>query len=339
VQALSWADVREIVNGFERLNPYDRRIVPGSILNIVEEINFDSEGHQRQLCGIAISAKRYALFTHEGSRIKLVKASEHGLGLYYRPIEGRDLDCDTALWISESWLMLVRKALGLPFEPPDWLGLPVMRRIAISTPNVMAALRKLNRDQARPYNFALSPVVTSLSGERILLLGPFVKNASHWLTMQYVNIYDGKVHTLDPPTLLAVVHTFDLMFVQYWRHPEFKSLAPDGSPCKADTRGLLRRCPVTATGFHFIGKETERGWEQDDDVSTLLPELVRYQRNTATPAQSLQQRLQQVSLKFLQRRTGLSRNTILRARRGERIHPKSLQRLRIAAGTGPVQEP
>jgi hypothetical protein len=295
VQALSWAQVREIVNKFERLNPYDRRIVPGSILNIVEEINFDSDGHQRQLYGFAISAKRYALFTPEGSSIKLVKASEHGLGLYYRPIEGRDFECDTALWISEGWLMLVRKALDFPFEPPNWLGLPVMRRIVISTPNVMTALRKLNRDQPRPYNFALSPVVTSLSGERILLLGPFVKNPSRWPTMQYVNIYDGKVHTLDPPTLLAVVHTFDLMFAQYWRHPEFKSLAPDGSPCKADTRGLLKRCPLSAAGFHFMGKETERAWEQDDDVSTLLPSLMRYQ-DRSVAEERLRQRLLRIPL-------------------------------------------
>lgn len=155
-------------------------------------------------------------------------------------------------------------------------------------------------------NFAFSPVVTSLSGARILLLGPFVKNARRWRTMQFVNIYDGKVYTLDPPTLLAVAHTFDLMFAQYWRHPEFKSLAPDGSPCKADTRGLLKRCPVTAAGFHFIGKETERGWEQDDDVSTLLPKLVRYERDTGILGQSLQQRLQPVSLKSLQRKTGLT---------------------------------
>jgi hypothetical protein len=38
-----------------------------------------------------------------------------------------------------------------------------MRRIAISTPNVMRALRPLNRDQARPYNLALSPVIVNLS--------------------------------------------------------------------------------------------------------------------------------------------------------------------------------
>ena len=32
----------------------------------------------------------------------------------------------------------------------------------------------------------------------------------------------------------------------------------------------------------MIGKETERGWEQADDISTLLPSLIRYQRNTGT---------------------------------------------------------
>jgi len=64
---------------------------------------------------------------------------------------------------------------------------------------------------------------------------------------------------------------------QYVRHPESKSLAPDGTPCKAETSGLLGRYPVTASGFHLIGKETERGWGQDDDISTLLPSLVHYE--------------------------------------------------------------
>jgi hypothetical protein len=326
VQAFSWFRVREIVNKFERLNPYDRRIVPGSILNIVREINFDANGRQRQLYGLAISAKRYALFTHEGSTVKLTKASEHGLGLYYRPIEDRDLECGTALWISQGWLMLVRKALGLPFTTPNWFGLPVMRRVAISTPNVMTALRKLRPDQAWPYNFALSPVVTNLSGEPLLLLAPFIKDSRRWRTMPYVNIYDGKVHRLNPPTLLAVTHTFDLMFAQYCRHPEFKSLAPDGTPCKFDTRGLLKRCPVTASGFRRIGKETEPGWEHDDDISTLLAELVRYDQPKATSIR-LQEKLRRIPIDTLQAETGLSRHTILRARTGKRVHARTIELL------------
>jgi hypothetical protein len=31
-----------------------------------------------------------------------------------------------------------------------------------------------------------------------------------------------------------------------------------------------KRYPVTATAFHLIGKETERGWEQSEDISTLI---------------------------------------------------------------------
>jgi hypothetical protein len=121
--------------------------------------------------------------------------------------------------------------------------------------------------------------------------------------------------------------------VSYQEHPESKSFAPDGNPCKADSHGLLGRYPVEASGFHLIGKETERGWEQAEDISTLLPSLVRCEQNTGTAKRTVQQRLQQISLDTLEKETGVSRHTILRARRGDRIHPRSLQRLRIAVGS------
>src|SRR5947207_4198525 len=95
--------------------------------------------------------------------------------------------------------------------------------------------------------------------------------------------------------------------------------------------GLLRRYPVSASGFHLIGKETERGWEQAENISTLLPSLKRYQQNIGTTNQSLRERLTKMSLDVLQNATGFSRNTILRARRGKRVHPTSLQRLSRAA--------
>jgi len=123
--------------------------------------------------------------------------------------------------------------------------------------------------------------------------------------------------------LLAVHHTFDVMFAQYWKHPEFKSLAPDGTPCKGDTRGLLKRCPVTASGIKLIGKETERGWEQDDDISTLLPSLVRYGTSDINVSGRLQEKLKEISIDTLQSKTGLSRNTILRARRQKNIRMKT----------------
>ena len=100
-------------------------------------------------------------------------------------------------------------------------------------------------------------------------------------------------------------------------------------PCKDDTCGLLARYPVTASGFHLMGKETERGWEQSEDVSTLLPLLLRYENQRVVPEQ-LKQRLLRIPLDVLERETGLSRHTILRARRGERVHPRSLQVLKTA---------
>lgn len=140
----------------------------------------------------------------------------------------------------------------------------------------MAVLRRLDRDQACPYNFALSPVLVNLSGQEVTLLRPFEKDPACWRRMQYVNVYDGSTHTLAPPTLPVLAQTFDMVFAQYVRHRESKSLAPDGAPRTAESRGLLRRYPVTASGFHLIGKETKRGWEQSEDISTLLPSLLHY---------------------------------------------------------------
>jgi hypothetical protein len=172
--------------------------------------------------------------------------------LYYRPKEGRDPECGVPLWIKEGWQRILDHAHGLPSKKPAWFDLPVTRRIAITTPHVMTALRKLDRDKARPYNFALSPVILDLSGSAITLLGPFEKDPSRWMGMPYINIHDGSTHTLDPPILLAMPQTFGTISSQHVKHPEYKSLAPDGGLCQPDSHGLLRQYPVTANPkFHL----------------------------------------------------------------------------------------
>jgi hypothetical protein len=336
IKALPWKRVRQIVDRFKSLNPYDPKIVPGSVLNIVQELNYDTDGRQRQLYGYGISAKRYGLYACEDSGFRLTKVSEHGLGLYYRPKEGRDAECEVPLWIKEGWEWMLKRALALLCQEPEWFRLPVMRRIAISTPNVMAALRHLRRDQARPYNFALSPVLVNLTGVQVTLLTPFEKDPSRWMTTPHINIHDGTTHTLDKPKLPILVQTFEMVFHQYHRHPESKSAAPDGSTCKADSAGLLKRYPVTATGFHLIGKETERGWEQNDDISTLMPSLVRYGLNSGIADERLRKRLLQIPLAFLEGETGLSRHTILRARRAQLVHARSMRLLRMVVRKVPM---
>ena len=85
--ALSWAQVRRIVERFRALNPYDGEKVPGSILKI-EDVNYGDDERQHVLVAFAISAKRYALFTvaADGSTV-IIKPSEHGLGHLLLPEE------------------------------------------------------------------------------------------------------------------------------------------------------------------------------------------------------------------------------------------------------------
>lgn len=61
IRAVTWDQVEGIRDQFEALNPYDREVVPGSILKLEKE-NLDGSGARRQLWCYCISAKRYAMF-------------------------------------------------------------------------------------------------------------------------------------------------------------------------------------------------------------------------------------------------------------------------------------
>jgi hypothetical protein len=64
----------------------------------------------------------------------------------------------------------------------------------------------------------------------------------------------------------------------YQNHPEAKSLGPDGKPCEFDTRGLLQRAHIVAGEHIPIGKESDRHWEQGEDVSLLEFKAIQYKR-------------------------------------------------------------
>ena len=74
------------------------------------------------------------------------------------------------------------------------------------------------------------------------------------------------------------------MIADYVRHPEAKSLAPDGKPCTAETRGFLQRVHITAGQIRYVDKETSSMWSHGDDLSVLLDDevgfrIVEYGRN------------------------------------------------------------
>lgn len=75
---------------------------------------------------------------------------------------------------------------------------------------------------------------------------------------------------------------------------------------------------------------------------TLMPSLVRYGSDTGMADEQLRRRLLEIPLAFLEFElefeTELSRHTIVRARRGQPLHARSLQLLKNVVRRVPVRE-
>jgi DNA polymerase type B, organellar and viral len=329
IKALTWKDVRDIANRFETLNPYDPGAVPGSILKI-EDVNFDSAGNQRQLYGYAISAKRYAIYERDGKNLSIVDPKAHGLGYLYPP---KNWTTDEAEWTSEAWNWLLRQALEMPPKKPAWLDIPAMMRIVLSTPHV---LQRLNRS-TRPFSFLFCPMIDTVAGypagvdpNRFTLLTPFNKRRSQWIKAKCVNVFDGKVYHLalrqSAKLDKAIPQTFGYVLRLYPCHAESKSLAPDGTACSADTCGLLQRASITAGTLHYVGKETDRHWEQGEDLSLVNFAPVEYSPvgKMIAADQSVLNELAKRGMREMIRETGLSQHTLEAIRRGQSVRALTL---------------
>ena len=111
---------------------------------------------------------------------------------------------------------------------------------------------------------------------------------------------------------------------------ESKSLAPDGSPCVARTRGLLQRASVTAGQQHYVGKETDRRWEFGDDLSVLRSKSLEYRPRTTVADTKLREQVAAGGMRALMRATSLSQHTLEAIRSGRRVRNATIHRV-IAA--------
>jgi hypothetical protein len=186
----------------------------------------------------------------------------------------------------------VRDVLNLRRRTPSWLNIPQMMRLTVTTHNVLDMLG--DWEVARPYNFLLLPMVDPVLGyafdmrknEKIMLVTAFSSKQKRWFDLECVNIYDGKKYRMvnynnekNSPDNVVFPLQFERLLVQYQEHPEAKSLAPDGTPCKSDTKGVLKRAHIVAGELRYIGKETDRKWEEGDDVSVLEFKATEYGRS------------------------------------------------------------
>jgi hypothetical protein len=346
VRALSWHEIGVICKEFQKLNPYDPKLVK-ELLKIEDcnyERAFDEDGKeirgkQHQLHAFAISSKRYCLFTDQ----EIIKPSEHALGVYYFPDKRQrytpnHFKADKyPLWIVEAW----RYILDLTEKNPNWFKYRSMRKLAITTPNILNNLRSIDREAARPYTFVISPV---LSLSNTVLVAPFCDKPSLWDDLEYVCVGTGEkwklnnwVLHVDGKIVPLVKQTMGDVIRKYSDHPEFKSLAPDGSLCTKNTVGLLRRRPVIAGPiFRLIGKEVDRGTSEDAYVIGG-EKLVKYQNRVTVP---FPRALRKVSDREIARRAGLDAETISRFRKRGTVRPETrakLMRFVRTVSTKPAQ--
>ena len=320
ITALSWSEVQSIVDRFESLNPYNPKLVPGSILK-VHKLNWDRNKQRRQLYGYSIAAKRYALYTKTPNDIEIVEPKAHGLGYFYPPKDSQEgWDRDVPQWIFEAWDWIMRGVLGLKRTRPAWFDLPVMMKLTLSTPH--HALKNLAKGPlTRPNNFMMLPqlcrfgIPENVDPNKFTLITPFSSDRDQWIRSKCINIYDTNSPTYEltdeyEPTK-ALPKNFFMLLDSYQSHPESKSLGVDGRTCDPKTRGLLQRAHIIANWPPiYIGKESDRHWEEGDDLSLLDFKAVQYRRkgNAIADDNQLAEIVKIAKREFMRR--GVSQHTL-----------------------------
>ena len=345
IKVLSLDEVKSIARRFGELNPYDPSLVP-EILKI-EDVNFvDSNPSKRfrQMFGYAISAKRYALYSRVESDIHIEKASGHGLGYLFAPKERKkkEEDEETPQWVLEAWEFLLRRVLKLPSKDPNWLDLPAMMRMVVTTPNVFKQRRP---EWLGPFNFFLFPMLSETFGgypkgfdkSNFIFITPYESDRKKWSALLGVNLVDGESYKIAmQPTMnqdKVIPDSFRILLRKYLGKPETKSLAPDGTSCSGTTRGLLQRARITAGNLVPVGKETDRRWEQGEDPSMIDSDIFVYEKRTRLVIADASERKKfaAIGLRRLARESKLSLAPVGKAIKGVGVRPRTLSIIRQTA--------
>jgi hypothetical protein len=349
IKALSWKNVEKIARRFDSLSPYNRKIV-SHLLRLTDE-NFDEKGVQRQLYGLSIAAKRYALYTTKCGRvycnhsncIKIVDPKAHGL-IFFAPSDDREDGLPKWWW--ELWQFLLKLEFKQITEPdfnvlmiagkalnadtaraidgqPKWISLPAMMKMRISTPHYLEQMK----GKVSPYGFVLHPRTREKA--KLTLLTPFNKHRSVWHKSPCINTRDGRSHRLDEITERDVITLGDVL-CGYIQHPEIKSFGPNGEKCKPETRGLLKRMSIKGGLQHAIGKEISRFEQgQDDFIENIDDACIRYDGGRVAANKGLIAEIRTQGLRKRTRQTGLDRKTLRAILKGKKVKASTLAKVVI----------
>jgi hypothetical protein len=83
--------------------------------------------------------------------------------------------------------------------------------------------------------------------------------------------------------------------------------------CEAETAGLLKRAHVIAGDIRYIGKETDRKWEEGDEISVLEFTATEYGRTGKVVAsQEVKDEIGRIGINKCARESGFDRKNFIR---------------------------
>jgi len=304
-------------------------------------VNWDKNKKPRQLFGYSVATKRYALYTKTENDIEIVEPKGHGLGFFYPPTKSpKDWEREIPQWIFEAWDWIIRGVLSLKRETPPWFDLPVMMRLTLSTPH--HALRNIAKGPlTRPNNFMMIPQICrfglpeNVEADKFTLIASFSSQREKWMQSQCINIHDPESPFYELTDVYdgrrALVRNFFMLLESYKNHPEAKSLSHDGRPCDPETRGLLKRAYIVANWPPlYIGKESDKRWEEGDDLSLLDFKAIQYRRkgNAVADDEQLARIVKVPKREFMRRK--INQHTLEKICRNEAVRAAKLVKVLAA---------
>lgn len=264
IHALSFSELREILDWFERLNPFDKSALSGSIL----KVEHDSLSRQVYCCAIATYSHAFAIKDAESGRYEVLQEgvnstkdgySKHFLGSYIDPIEperGSD-------WIAKVWEAIFNSETA----PEELSELPAVQAFPLSSPDTIGKLSAL--DKAQDYQRRIKPFnrfMTASLGERFAnvaatdekkphLIAGYNPRQHKWQWTRWLDRNTGNTYCLMVNCGYAY-RTYADLISSHRSRPESKLLDSDGKPCENLSTGKLRRMHVDIDAIHRIGKET-----------------------------------------------------------------------------------
>jgi hypothetical protein len=353
IKALSYAEVDQIRDRFEAVNPW-RSTLKVPFLKLEKE-NFALDGDRQQLYTYCIAAKFYCLYNLEGGNLVIRKPSGHGLGFLKAPYTvadwqrrtGRKWNEDLPPWIFEAWHFILSRELNLPYKPPLWLKQPAAMTIPTSTPQVMERMGSFKND-LRPFTVVTVPLPKKEISQQWsgCFIMPYAEKLDDLHGRPMVNtasgatfyIYDENRCSFPKSPGWLALKTMEDEVNQLLSRAESKFCTPNGSRCTSKTIGLLVRRHIVAGEFHYIGKEASSRWGGGPDLSMMadagildsIDETCREYERVVDPKYLEQIRTQakEFSTKLLSRKASLAECAIRRFKNGRNtIRPRSLRKL------------